>query len=158
MANNGLMRAMEVESVSFSKVLRGYAADEVDDFLDRVADSLQRYAEIVANNEIRIRQLEEQLTEYGHLKDSLQEALLMAKHSSEEHVKAAQKESEALVAEARSRAEAIIAEAQKRYDSLLRQYEDLQRDREHFVADARALVLRFNSLLDRGSQRVPSQS
>ncbi len=181
MSNNSLMRAMEAESVSFSRGLWGYVSDEVDEFLDSVAYSLHRYAELVAYNEIRIRQLEEQLAEYINLRDSLQDALLMAKRSSDEHIKAAQREAEAIVAEAKSRAESIVTEAKSqadsivteaksqadsivteaksradpivteaisRHDAMVRQYENLQRDRDHFIADAKALVLRFGSLLD----------
>ena len=45
MANDlDLLKVVDVEGVVFSRGLRGYAADEVDEFLDRVADTLQRYS------------------------------------------------------------------------------------------------------------------
>ncbi|MDY3868922.1 MAG: DivIVA domain-containing protein [Pyramidobacter sp.] len=159
MNDGDLLRVVDVEGVVFSKGLRGYVPDEVDEFLDHVADTLQRYAEMHAADQMKIRELENALSEDLHLKESLQEALEMAKNSTDDLKASAQKECEALLAEARVRAESIIAEAKGKAESaasdaivkkeqILREIDELRRARDHFVADAKAVVLRYNMLLD----------
>ena len=148
MNDNDLMRVVDVESVVFSKGLRGYVPDEVDEFLDHVADSMQRYAEMHAADQMKIRELENTLSEDLHLKESLQEALEMAKCSTEDLKACSQKECDAILAEARAKAENIVADALAKKEQLLRELDDLRRSRDHFVADAKAVILRYNMLLD----------
>ena len=148
MNDNDLIRVVDVESVVFSKGLRGYVPDEVDEFLDHVADSMQRYAEMHAADQMKIRELENTLSEDLHLKESLQEALEMAKSSTEDLKACSQKECDAILAEARAKAENIVADALAKKEQLLRELDDLRRSRDHFVADAKAVILRYNMLLD----------
>ncbi len=146
-----LVTVLDVESISFSRAIRGYNSDEVEEFLDRVADTLQYTAERQSNLEQEVKRLEEKLKEYDNLRDSLQEALLMAQRSSEERVGSARKEADAIVAEARSKAEAIISDAKARKDEILRQCDDARKNRDMFMADFKALLARFSSLAEGSS-------
>ena len=155
MANDlDLLKVVDVEGVVFSRGLRGYAAadltimEEGHEFLDRVADTLQRYSELHATDQMRIRELETTIRENDELKVSLQNALTMAKKTSEDFLASSQKESEAVLAQAKARAEGILADAVAQKTQLLGEIEELRRSKEHFVADAKAAVLRYNMLLD----------
>nr|WP_255700342.1 DivIVA domain-containing protein [Dethiosulfovibrio faecalis] len=152
-----LVTVLDVENVSFSRTIRGYNPDEVEDFLDQVADTLQYSAERQAELEQEIRRLQEKMGEYDTMRDSLQEALLMAQRSSEERLGSARKEADAIVAEARSRAEGIVNEARGKKDDLLRQCDEARKTKEMFLADFRSLLVRFSSLVD-GSDREEEDS
>ena len=143
-----LLKVVDVESVVFSRGLRGYDADEVDEFLDHVADTIHHYAEMRAADQMKIRELENSIRENDELKASLQNALDMAKRTSEDFLASSHKESEAVLAQAKARAEAILADAVSQKAQLLSEIDELKRAREHFVADAKAAVLRYNMLLD----------
>lgn len=143
-----LVTVLDVESISFSRAIRGYNPDEVEEFLEKVADTLQYSAEHQVSLEQEINRLEEKLKEYENLKDSLQEALLMAQRGSEERLTSARREADALVAEAKNRAEALMADAKGRREDLLRQCEEARRTKENFLAEFRAMLTRFGSLLD----------
>ena len=150
MANNDidLLKPVDVERVVFSRGLRGYAAEEVDEFLDHVADTLQRYAEMHAGDQMRIGELEKEIAQNAELKNSLQSALDMAKKTSEDFLASSHKECEAVLAEAKAKAENIIADSVMQRNQLLNEIEELRRQKEHFIADARAVVLRYTMLLD----------
>ena len=143
-----LLKVVDIEGAVFSRVLRGYDPDEVDEFLDHVADTLQQYAEMRAADQMKIRELEQAIRENDELKTSLQNALAMAKRTSEDFLASSHKESEAVLAQAKARAEAILADAVSQKAQLLSEIDGLKRAREHFVADAKAAVLRYNMLLD----------
>ena len=143
-----LMKVVDIESVDFSRSVRGYDRDEVDDFLDRVADTIQRYAELHSTDQMRIRQLETEIQGNAQLKESLQNALDMATRTSDDFLASSHKESEAVLVAAKAKSEAILVDATTQKARLLSEIEELRRAKEHFVADARAAVLRYTMLLD----------
>ena len=143
-----LLKALDVINQTFKRALRGYDPVEVDEFLDRVADSLQAYAERCVELERELERLKEQIREYKGMKDSLQEALLMAQKSADERVKAAEKQAEAIVAEARAQAERLLKEAEDHSNVIKEEMSRLQRSKQDFIAEFRALITRYQNLID----------
>ncbi len=148
-----LLKVVDIQSVSFSREMRGYNRDEVDEFLDHVADTLQRYAEQHATDQMRIRELENETESNAELKESLQNALDMAKRTSEDFLVSTQKESEAVLTAAKAKAQAILADAAVQKSQLLSELDELRRAKERFIADAKATVLRYTMLLDGASEK-----
>ncbi|MDI9390425.1 MAG: DivIVA domain-containing protein [Synergistota bacterium] len=143
-----LLKALDVINQTFKRALRGYDPVEVDEFLDRVADSLQAYAERCVELERELERLKEQIREYKGMGDSLQEALLMAQKSADERVKAAEKQGEAIVAEARAQAERLLKEAEDHSNVIKEEMSRLQRSKQDFIAEFRALITRYQNLID----------
>jgi cell division initiation protein len=143
-----LLKALDVIHQTFKRALRGYDPVEVDEFLDRVADSLQAYAERCVELERELERLKEQIREYKGMRDSLQEALLMAQKSADERVRAAEKQAEAIVAEARAQAERLLKEAEDHSNVIKEEMSRLQRTKQDFVAEFRALLTRYQNLID----------
>lgn len=143
-----LLKALDVINQTFKRALRGYDPVEVDEFLDRVADSLQAYAERCVELERELERLKEQIREYKGMGDSLQEALLMAQKSADERVKAAEKQAEAIVAEAHAQAERLLKEAEDHSNVIKEEMSRLQRSKQDFIAEFRALITRYQNLID----------
>jgi len=143
-----LLKALDVINQTFKRALRGYDPVEVDEFLDRVADSLQAYAERCVELERELERLKEQIREYKGMRDSLQEALLMAQKSADERVRAAEKQAEAIVAEARAQAERLLKEAEDHSNAIKEEMSRLQRSKQDFIAEFRALITRYQNLID----------
>ncbi len=100
---------MDIHRHEFSTSrLGGYKAEEVDAFLDQLADELemllQRYHEM---NE-SLEEMRERLREYDSMQSTIQNAFINA-----------QKSADALVQDAKNQAEAILAEARKKKDEML---------------------------------------
>ena len=85
---------------------------EVDEFLDRVAESIQVYTQKAKDSERALTELKERLRDYETLKGSLQEALLMAQKTAEERIRNATTAADGIVNDARLRAERIVKEAE----------------------------------------------
>ena len=154
-----LLTALEVANQEFRRELRGYHRGDVDDFLDRVAETLQQYAELVQEHERRWRASEDELREYATQKEALQRALLLAEQTSREIGEKAEREREALVAEAREQAEKILAEAREEAQGAVvrlrqgeedaaRQLERLVCLRRQAVAETRELLSKLGMVLD----------
>jgi cell division initiation protein len=91
--------------------MRGYSDEEVDIFLDDVADEFERlFQENVELND-RIGRLEEQIAGHAQMKDALEKTLISAQLQSDEMKAHARKESELILQEAELKARAIVNES-----------------------------------------------
>ena len=93
-----ILTVLDVEKISFSKAMRGYNTEEVEEFLEKVAGSLQIYSEKIKTLEVQLSRFDEQVREYTELKQSLQEALVLAQKSAEERVSSAESKAEVIIA------------------------------------------------------------
>ncbi len=111
-----MVTAQEVHNVTFDKKgLHGYKQDQVDDFLDRVADQLaddeQKITELTQNNEElkdKLLELAQKLEQYHEDEDALKSALLNAQRMGENVIREARQKADALEREARIRSEDIL--------------------------------------------------
>jgi len=123
----------EVQSQRFRLTFRGFDPVQVDGFLARVADELERLGH---EAEALRRELEEERR--GHR--ALEEAMSSARSVQEAIVERARSEADALVAQARTRAERILAEAEGQATALRRELGELGERRSLLLADLSGLV------------------
>ncbi len=158
-----LLTSLEVANQEFRRELRGYHRGDVDDFLDRVAETLQEYAEVTQEQERRWRAAEEELREYAAKKESLQRALLLAEQTSREILEKAEREAEALVADARKRGDQLLEEAREQAQGMVTQLRQGEEDaarhlerlvclRRQVVAETRELLTKLGMVLDAQEQ------
>ena len=112
----------------FTRVMRGYDPDEVNNFLDQVIKRVERMiADIDAKNKLivdkndEIRRLKskidetsalkEKLEQYERLESTLNRAILMAQKTSDQLKVAAHRESEIILDDAKKNASRIVNEA-----------------------------------------------
>lgn len=130
-----LLTSLDIVNQAFKKTMRGYDPAEVDEFLDRVAECLQIYAQKTKDYEREIETQIEKLTDYERLKDSLQEALVMAQKTAEDRISRANEMSDNILAEARSKAENMLPDAHTKAETLIL---DAHAKAETLILDARS--------------------
>jgi len=145
-----LLTARDVESMRFSRAMRGYSATEVDRFLDQVAEDIQKYCVQYADLERYAARLEDKIREHEELKETLSGTLVMAQESAKAKAEAADAEAKSIIDSAKSRAERIVQEAEADRERVRRDIDRLRNLRQEFEADFRALLSRFSSLMERG--------
>ncbi|HPJ26247.1 MAG TPA: DivIVA domain-containing protein [Synergistaceae bacterium] len=143
-----LLSALDVTNRVFRRSLRGYDIAEVDEFLDGVSDTIHIYAEKVRECESTIAGLREQMQEYQNLRDSMQEALIMAQKSAEDRIAAAEQQAQTIVADARSKAESLVQQANADADGIRREMKLLREKRGTMFGELRGFLARFEALLD----------
>ena len=75
---------LDVRHKEFKRGMRGYADDEVDEFLDEVADEFERIFKENIDLGERVEGLEERLAHYRMIEETLQKTLVSAQQSAEE--------------------------------------------------------------------------
>lgn len=97
---NALLTVEDIQQVQFSKSFGGYRTDEVDEFLDRCAETVDTLTSTHAADEQKMQVLAESIVDYREQEDSIRTALLDARRMSD-----------TILEEARQKAEQILAEA-----------------------------------------------
>jgi cell division initiation protein len=100
------LTARDVNEKQFHDAWRGYNQEEVDDFLDRVAETIERLKRENQDLQARVRELDQSVAGSRDTEEMLKKTLVTAQHAAEE-----------AVAKAKARAEELIAEADERMRS-----------------------------------------
>lgn len=140
----------------FAKGVRGYSTQEVDSFLELVAERLEELVKENLTLRERADRLAEQVTAQTGRERAIHEALVSAEQRREETVAAAQKEAELILREARARAGEILAEVDGQLALRNGALEELDRRRKRFLASFRRLLERELDALS-AEEDVPAE-
>jgi cell division initiation protein len=129
------LSARDIHEKQFHDAWRGYNQEEVDDFLDRVAevfDVMRRENNAFHN---RVRELEQALTTSRETEEMLKKTLVSAQQAAEEAIAKAQEKANAMVGEAEERAKRLNEETRQRLSGTEAEIRRrmLDADREHTV-------------------------
>ena len=98
-----LLTAKDVEVKAFKKVsFGGYAVQEVEDFLNQVADDFETYAMRLNERETRIRELEEYVKKQESMTDMIKDALIQARKGAKEMEEQARAQTEQIAVDRKS--------------------------------------------------------
>ena len=142
------IRPVDIRRKEFKSGLRGYDANQVDDFLDAVADEFER---IFAENQRLMEEmttLRGRLEQFEQLEESIQSALVQAEQAARDLRQNANKEAELIVREAKGRAHQILADSSGRVERVQESYEVLRKAKQEFGNDFRRLLKSYLAVLD----------
>ncbi len=103
-----MITAHDIRTSVFSRAGRGYKIQDVDDFLEETADSMEQ---LQKENEELVRKLEvlaDRIQEYRNDEDSIRSALLTAQKSADKVLREANEKKEEIIADARQQAEDML--------------------------------------------------
>jgi len=130
------LSAIDVQQKTFRERFRGYDPDDVEDFLDRVVETLRGY-------ELKARQQQEQLDALAQdlagtkeAEEAIKRTYITAQRTSQEMVTEAQEKSNAIVDKAKGQSETMVAEARA----------EVKRTRDEAVTEHDALKRRITQL------------
>ena len=102
---------LDIRHKEFKRAMRGYADVEVDEFLDEVADEFERVFKENIDLRDRLEGLEEQVSNYRRMEETLQKTLITAQASADELKQSSTKEAQLIVHEAELQARQLVNEA-----------------------------------------------
>jgi cell division initiation protein len=142
------IRPVDIRRKEFKSGLRGYDANQVDDFLDEVADEFER---TFAENQRMLEEmtsLRERLQQFEELEASIQEALVQAQQVARDLRRNAGKEAELIVREAKEQSHRILADSSGRVERVQESYEVLRKAKQNFSNDFRHLLKSYLAVMD----------
>ena len=116
--------SLEIKDKTFSTRFRGFDQEEVDEFLDIV---VRDYEDLVRSNhdkDLHIKSLEERLSYFDEMKDSLSQSVLIAQDTAERVKQAATERSNNIIQQAEQDAQRLLEEAKYKANEILRHATD----------------------------------
>ncbi|MHB9148607.1 MAG: DivIVA domain-containing protein [Thermoleophilia bacterium] len=102
---------LDIRHKEFRRAMRGYSDEEVDVFLDEVADEFERLFQENTELRDRVEQLLEQVRQYESLKETLQKTLVSAQQQSDEMRANARKEAELIIKDSEIKGRDLLGES-----------------------------------------------
>lgn len=134
-----MMTAKDIKQVSFDKTLHGYRCDDVDSYLQQVADTVDSLSADKANLEKKVQILSVQLQKYIEDEETLKTALLNAQRMGETVVHEARQNADVMLREARLKVSTIQDEVALRTQEGEIALRRLQQEVAHFKNEVLAL-------------------
>ena len=116
--------SLEIKDKTFGTRFRGFDPEEVDEFLDII---VRDYEDLVRSNhdkDLHIKSLEERLSYFDEMKDSLSQSVLIAQDTAERVKQAANERSNNIIQQAEQSAQRLLEEAKYKANEILRQAAD----------------------------------
>lgn len=104
---------------SLKEYLIGYSTEEVDDFLDEVTLDYEKIYKEVNESRKKIDNLNDEVTKFKQMEETLQSTLVMAQSTAEEMQLDAKTKSDTMLSDAKSQADTILNDAQTKADTML---------------------------------------
>ncbi len=139
MANLSLT-PLDIHNKDFSRGLRGYDIDEVNEFLDQVIKDYEAVIRDNTNLQEKIDTLNEKIQHYSDIEESLKKSILVAEQTAEEVKRNANKEAELIIREAEKNADRIVNEALARTRKIAVEVEELKKQASVYRTRFRMLI------------------
>lgn len=143
-----MLTPLDIHNKEFGRSLRGYNEDEVNEFLDRVIKDYEGLIRENRNLEEKVVTLEERLSHFHNLEDTLSKSIIVAQETAEEVKQNARKEAQLIVKEAEKNADRIVNESLVKARRMAMEIDEIQKQAAVFRARFRALVQAQLELLD----------
>lgn len=131
---------IDIQNKEFSRSLRGYKADEVDEFMEQLAKDFEQTIKDKMALEEEKKQLEDSLTQYRKLEDTLHNAIIVAQETAEDVKRNANREGELIRREAEKDAQRIVEEARYKSSRILAEHEEVYKQAQIFKLRFRSFV------------------
>ncbi|MBX4269266.1 DivIVA domain-containing protein [Clostridium estertheticum] len=122
--------SMDINNKEFKKVIRGYSAEEVDDFLETVSDEYEMAYKENSTLKEKISFLEEKLNHHVKIEATIQNTLVLAQNAAEQARVSAQKEAELIIKNANDTSQRMLNKA---HDDVLKVNDEYEKVKQEFA-------------------------
>ncbi|GIP51760.1 MULTISPECIES: DivIVA domain-containing protein [Paenibacillus] len=131
---------LDIHNKEFSRRIRGYDEDEVNEFLDQV---IKDYEIVIRENKELHNQLfslQEKLDHFSNIEETLSKTIIVAQEAADEVKNNAKKEAQLIVKEAEKNADRIVNESLSKSRKIAMEVEELKKQASIYRARFRTLV------------------
>lgn len=132
--------SMEITNKEFKKVIRGYNIDEVDEFLDKIAEGYEALYKENSSLKEKVLNFEEKVAHYNKMENTIQNTLLLAQNASDQARENAKKESELILKNANDTAQKIIDKAHSDVIHINDEFERMKQEFSKFRTKFRSFM------------------
>ena len=131
---------IDIHNKEFSKRIRGYDEDEVNEFLDLI---IKDYESLIRENkemQNQVLTLQERLNHFSNIEDTLSKTIIVAQEAADEVRSNAKKEAQLIIKEAEKNADRIINESLNKSRKVSLEVDELKKQASIYRARFRTIV------------------
>ena len=136
-----MLAPSEIDNMRFSKTIKGYNVDEVDDFLDQLTADYERLYKENAEYKDKFEQMEKELGQYKQMEHTLQNTLVVAQTAAGDIKNTAQKQAEQIIRDAQTEARRSVDELNTQEYEVTKKIEEMKKSFEVTKAKMEALLI-----------------
>ena len=139
---------LDIEHKEFKKSLQGYAREEVDQYLDEVAESFEEEIAERGKLESELADLRERVAHFDAIKDTLQNTLVFAQRNADEMKAAAHKETDLIKERAKLEINDELQDLRRKIDESRAELARMQDQMATVKHDLRSFLTRHLTLIE----------
>lgn len=139
---------LDIRHKEFSRAVRGYKDSEVDEFLDEITEEFERLFNENIDHKEKLEVLEEKISHYQNIEDTLQKTLISAQQQAEELKQNAQKEGDLILRDAELKTRSIVNDAYAERQKIQRSVQALKQKHEDMRYQLRKTIETYANILD----------
>ena len=131
---------LDIHNKEFTRGFRGYAEDEVNEFLDQIIKDYEIILREKKELEEKIKTMTEQMSHYNTLEETLQKSIVVAQEAAEEVRRNSQQEAKLIIKEAEKNADRIVNESLGKARKIAIEIDELKKQSKVFRNRFKMLV------------------
>ena len=131
---------LDIHNKEFTRGFRGYAEDEVNEFLDQIIKDYEIILREKKELEEKVKSMSEQMSRYNTLEETLQKSIVVAQEAAEEVRRNSQQESKLIIKEAEKNADRIVNDALAKARKIAIEIDELKKQSKVFRNRFKMLV------------------
>lgn len=131
---------LDIHNKEFTRGFRGYAEDEVNEFLDQIIKDYEIIIREKKELEDKIKTMTEQMSHYNSLEETLQKSIVVAQEAAEEVRRNSQQEAKLIMKEAEKNADRIVNESLSKARKVAIEIDELKKQSKVFRNRFKMLV------------------
>lgn len=144
-----MLTPMDIQRQDFEVKLRGYNADEVDDFLDLVGKDYEKLYKENAELREQVKQLDKSIEQYRAMEETLQKSIVLAQTAAEDIKKNAAEKADVIMNEAQSKSENMQREIDNQIQSKRNELASLQAEVTGYKSRMKGICSGLLEMLDK---------
>jgi len=148
---------LSIKKQEFKKGLRGYDPEEVQAFLDKLADEFEIIQKENDNLKKELEEANNRLSEFRKIEKNLQATLLRAQESSSKSFESTKRQAGLIVKEAEIKASQILEKARENANEIRNAVIHLREERDMIISKLKAIINTQSQLMEMKVKRAGSE-
>ena len=144
-----MLTPIDIQKQDFAVKMRGYSADEVDDFLDMVGTDYEKLYKENIELKDKVTALQESLEQYKAMEGTLRDSIILAQNAAEEIKKNAAERAENVINDAQIKASDVIRQTNDEILQKKKELSDIQLQFDEYKSQMKSVCVRIEELLEK---------
>lgn len=146
-----------IKEQKFAKAMRGYSPEEVEEFLNKLADELDALLKEQGETKTELEKAQAIIEAYKRIETNLRDTLSKANESSTQSINNAKKQADSLLKDAEEKSAQMVQKAEEEAESIRSAVLSLKEERNMIVARLKAIINSQAALLEMKIESIDNE-